>query len=97
MIIWKAIRKLRIRIMKDVEKKGIPDPACYEFDPGRRLRRHFRTNLAISIEQQGKQVLLVDCDLRNPSIAGVMNEQDPHPGLGSVLKKEVPYLKQLPM
>lgn len=47
-------------------------------------------NLAISIAQQGKKVLLVDCDLRNPSIAGVMNEQEPHPGLGSVLKKEVP-------
>lgn len=30
-----AIRKLRIRIMKDVEKRNTR-PAYYEFDPGRR-------------------------------------------------------------
>ena len=84
-----AIRKLRIRIMKDVEKKEYQTLLVTSSIPGEG-KTTLSANLAISIAQQGKKVLLVDCDLRNPSIAGVMNEQEPHPGLGSVLKKEVP-------
>ena len=84
-----AIRKLRIRIMKDVEKKEYQTLLVTSSIPGEG-KTTLSANLAISIAQQGKKVLLVDCDLRTPSIAGVMNEQEPHPGLGSVLKKEVP-------
>lgn len=84
-----AIRKLRIRIMKDVEKKEYQTLLVTSSIPGEG-KTTLSANLAISVAQQGKKVLLVDCDLRNPSIAGVMNEQEPHPGLGSVLKKEVP-------
>ncbi len=78
-----AIRKLRIRIMKDVEKKEYQTLLVTSSIPGEG-KTTLSANLAISIAQQGKKVLLVDCDLRNPSIAGVMNEQEPHPGLGSV-------------
>lgn len=84
-----AVRKLRIRIMKDMEKKEYQTLLVTSSIPGEG-KTTLSANLAISIAQQGKKVLLVDCDLRNPSIAGVMNEQEPHPGLGSVLKKEVP-------
>lgn len=84
-----AIRKLRIRVMKDMEKKEYQTLLVTSSIPGEG-KTTLSANLAISIAQQGKKVLLVDCDLRNPSIAGVMNEQEPHPGLGSVLKKEVP-------
>ena len=67
-----AIRKLRIRIMKDVEKKEYQTLLVTSSIPGEG-KTTLSANLAISIAQQGKKVLLVDCDLRNPSIAGVMN------------------------
>ena len=70
-----AIRKLRIRIMKDVEKKEYQTLLVTSSIPGEG-KTTLSANLAISIAQQGKKVLLVDCDLRNPSIAGVMNEQE---------------------
>lgn len=41
-------------------------------------------NLAISIAQTGKKVLLVDADLRRPSLARLLGE-DPIPGLSNVL------------
>lgn len=84
-----AVRKLRIRVMKDMEKKEYQTLLVTSSIPGEG-KTTLSANLAISIAQQGKKVLLIDCDLRNPSVAGVMNEKEPHPGLGSVLKKEVP-------
>lgn len=43
------------------------------------------TNLAVSIAQSGKSVLLIDADLRRPKIAGVLNLPDA-PGLSDVLQ-----------
>ena len=45
-------------------------------------------NLAISFAQKGKKVILVDCDLRNPSQTSIFNIPEAHPGLASVLKGE---------
>lgn len=45
-------------------------------------------NLAISFAQKGKSVVLVDCDLRNPSAANIFNIKSKHPGLSSILKGE---------
>lgn len=45
-------------------------------------------NLAISFAQKGKKVILVDCDLRNPSSANIFNIEGEHPGLASILKGE---------
>lgn len=45
-------------------------------------------NLAISFAQKGKKVVLVDCDLRNPSQTSIFNIPDTCPGLASVLKGE---------
>lgn len=89
-----AVRKLRIRIMKEMETNGYQTLLVTSSVPGEG-KTTLSANLAISIAQQGKKVLLIDCDLRNPSVAGVMNEQEVHPGLGAVLKKEVPLLKTL--
>lgn len=78
------------RVITDSYFKACPGEIVALVGPSGEGKTTLSANLAISIAQQGKKVLLVDCDLRNPSIAGVMNEQEPHPGLGSVLKKEVP-------
>ena len=45
-------------------------------------------NLAISIAQKGKKVILIDCDLRNPSQTSIFNLAGGYPGLGSVLRGE---------
>lgn len=44
-------------------------------------------NLAISLAQEGKTVALIDCDLRNPSDAGILNVR-PKKGLIDFLKGE---------
>ena len=45
-------------------------------------------NLAISFAQKGKKVILVDCDLRNPSQGSIFNLAGGYPGLASILKGE---------
>lgn len=46
-------------------------------------------NLAISMALKGKKVILVDCDLRNPSLGRIFNVQEKCPGLVAVLNGEV--------
>ena len=43
-------------------------------------------NLAISMALKGKKVALVDCDLRNPSLAGIFRLTEKYPGLVSLLR-----------
>ena len=43
-------------------------------------------NLAISIARKGKSVVLIDCDLRNPSQGKVFNLKKEYPGLIAVLQ-----------
>ena len=45
-------------------------------------------NLAISFAQKGKKVVLIDCDLRNPSVAAIFNLEGEYPGLSAILKGE---------
>lgn len=52
------------------------------------------SNLAIVLAQQGKQVLLVDADLRKPSIHYTFNVSNIH-GLTSVLSKKINLEKAL--
>lgn len=47
-------------------------------------------NLAISMALKGKRVILVDCDLRNPSAGRIFNLKGGYPGLVAVLNGEVP-------
>ncbi len=43
-------------------------------------------NLAISMALKGKRVVLVDCDLRNPSVSRIFNLTKEYPGLVSLLR-----------
>lgn len=42
-------------------------------------------NLALSLAMQGKSVVLIDCDLRNPSVLQVLNLKSDKPGLADYL------------
>ena len=46
-------------------------------------------NLAISMAQKGKRVILIDCDLRNPSVGRMFDLDGGCPGLSSVLDGSV--------
>lgn len=83
-----ALRKIRIKVMTEMEKNGYKTLLVTSSLPGEG-KTTLAANLAISIAKQGKHVILLDCDLRKPSIAGVMNEQEKHPGIGAVLEKKV--------
>ena len=89
-----AIRKIRIKVMKEMEENQYKTLMVTSSIPGEG-KTTLAANLAISIANQGKKVILVDCDMRNPSVAAVMNEQEKHPGLGPVLKKEVPLAEAM--
>lgn len=82
-----AIRKLRIRIMKEMEKKNYQTLLVTSSVPGEG-KTTLATNLAIAIAKQGKKVILVDCDTRNPSVAEAMNAQDKYPGLGMLIRSK---------
>ncbi len=79
-----ALRKVRIKVMKEMELNNYSTLLVTSSIPGEG-KTTVAANLAIAIARQGKSVILIDCDLRNPSVAGVMNEQEKHPGLGAVL------------
>ncbi|MDO4313150.1 MAG: polysaccharide biosynthesis tyrosine autokinase [Eubacteriales bacterium] len=80
-----AIRKLRVKVMKEMEQRGYRTLLITSSVPGEG-KTTLAVNLAIAIAKQGKKVILVDCDPRNPSVADTMNDQEEHPGLGAVLR-----------
>ena len=43
-------------------------------------------NLAIAMARKGKQVVLVDCDLRNPTVSKIFDLKEQYPGLVSILR-----------
>ena len=83
-----AIRKLRIKILKEMEKTESKSLLVTSSIPGEG-KTTLATNLAIAIARQGKHVILVDCDPRNPSVAECMNEKSTHMGISSVLKGRI--------
>lgn len=84
-----AIRKIRTKVLRDMEAKEYKSILVTSSIPGEG-KTTVAANLALSMAQQGKRVVLLDCDMRNPSVAAAMNEKEEHPGLAAVLKKSVP-------
>ena len=87
-----AVRRLRIRVMSEAEKDKDGVILVTSTVPGEG-KTTIAVNLAIALARQDKSVILVDCDPRNPSVAGVMGETGRHPGIGAVLRGKV-QLKQ---
>lgn len=83
-----AIRKLRIKVAKEMEKNGYRSLLVTSSIPGEG-KTTLASNLAIALAKQGKKVILVDCDPRNPSVAEIMGAPSKYPGLGAVLRGEI--------
>ena len=82
-----AMRRLRIRVLKEVEESQTKTIMVTSSIPGEG-KTTVAVNLAISLVRQGKKVVLVDCDLRNPSIADFLGITEQRPGIDSVLHKK---------
>lgn len=84
-----AVRKLRIKVVKELEEKNFKTLMVTSSVPGEG-KTTLAVNLAIAIAKQGKRVILVDADPRNPSVAEQLNLMTKkEKGLGAVLRGEV--------
>lgn len=83
-----ALRKVQIKVTREMEAKQFRTLLVTSSVPGEG-KTTLAVNLALSMAQQGKRVILVDCDLRHPSVAKAMNEQKIHLGLGEILEHQV--------
>ena len=67
-----SVRLLRLRVEKAMEEEGKKILLVSSAVPGEG-KTTISVNLAVSLSQKGKRVLLVDCDLRNPSVVNTLS------------------------
>jgi len=84
-----SIRLLRLRVEKAMEEEEKKVLLISSAIPGEG-KTTIAVNLAVSLAQKGKEVLLIDCDLRNPSVMGMLGAKNHSPEKGNHL---VDYLK----
>ncbi len=77
-----AMRLVRTRLERQMEGKKILMVTSSVAGEGKST---VAANLAISMALKGKKVILVDCDLRNPSVGRIFDVQEKCPGLVAVL------------
>lgn len=82
-----SIRLLRIRTEKEMREHNGKVLLVSSAIPGEG-KTTVASNLAIALAQKGSRVLLVDCDLRNPSVEKVFGEKEPY-GLSAYLRGAV--------
>lgn len=83
-----AIRVLRARIEKDAKKNNLKVFLVTSAAPGEG-KSTIAANIAMALAMSGSKVVLVDCDLRNPSVRERLNMETEGPGLYEVLMKKV--------
>lgn len=84
-----ALRRLRIQILREMESDDCRVLMITSSVP-EEGKTTVSVNVALSLAKQGKRVILVDCDPRNPSIAGVLQrEKENRPGIGSMIRGEI--------
>lgn len=81
-----AIRIIRTRLGRLIKKPGTVVMVTSSL-PGEG-KSTIAANLAISFGMQKKKVVIVDCDLRNPSLQQVLSFNGEYPGLAKYLRGE---------
>lgn len=83
-----AMRSLRARVERRLEKAQTKTLLITSSIPSEG-KSTIAANLAVSFAQKGKRVILVDCDLRHPSVQGKLFIKGNFPGVAAVLKGSV--------
>ena len=81
-----AMRLIRTRIDRKLDGKKVLMVTSSVAGEGKST---VAANLAVSMALKGKSVILVDCDLRNPSSGKIFNITGSYPGLAAVLDGSV--------
>ena len=69
-----SVRLIRIRVERALQQRGKKVLLVSSAIPGEG-KTTTATNLALAFAQKGKKTLLIDCDLRNPSVAKVFGKE----------------------
>ena len=77
-----AMRLIRTRIERDLGEKKVLMVTSSVAGEGKST---VAANLAASMALKGMKVILVDCDLRNPSVGKMFNLSGKYPGIAAVL------------
>ena len=78
-----SIRLVRTRLERQMEGKQVLMVTSSISGEGKST---VAANLAISMARKGKRVVLVDCDLRNPTVSQIFDLKEEYPGLVSILR-----------
>lgn len=78
-----AVRLVRTRLERQMEGKQVLMVTSSISGEGKST---VAANLAISMARKGKRVVLVDCDLRNPTVSQIFGLEEKLPGLVSLLR-----------
>lgn len=78
-----AMRLIRTRLERQMEGKQVLMVTSSISGEGKST---VAANLAIAMARKGKRVVLVDCDLRNPTVSQIFELKDKYPGLVSILR-----------
>ena len=83
-----AMRLIRTRVVRKLEKSGHKVLMVTSSVPGEG-KSTIAANLAISLAGKNKKVVLIDCDLRNPSLQDIFKIPEDQPGFMEVFNGEV--------
>lgn len=78
-----AMRLVRTRLERQMEGKQVLMVTSSISGEGKST---VAANLAIAMARKGKRVILVDCDLRNPTVSQIFDLKEKYPGLVSILR-----------
>lgn len=82
-----SIRLVRTRLERQMEGKKVLMVTSSISGEGKST---VAANLAIAMARKGKRVILVDCDLRNPTVSQIFDLKQEYPGLVSILRGKSP-------
>ncbi|MBR3128460.1 MAG: polysaccharide biosynthesis tyrosine autokinase [Solobacterium sp.] len=83
-----ALRLIRTRVLRRLEENGHKVIMVTSSVPGEG-KTTIAANLAISMSGKNKKVVLIDCDLRNPSLQEIFRVPEDQPGIADVLSRKV--------